>query len=77
MNNQQKVVLAIHGMDCQRCKSQVTNALEKTASVNSVSVNLHEKLARVQGENLDAAALIAVVEQLGYRAQAVSPETTL
>ncbi len=77
MNNQQKVVLAIRGMGCQGCKSQVTSALEKTAGVGNVSVSLQEELARVQGENLDAAALIAVVEQRGYRAQAVAPETTL
>lgn len=77
MNNQKKVVLAIHGMGCQGCKSQVTSALETTTGVSGVSVSLQEKLARVQGENLDAAALIAVVEQLGYRAQAVSTESTL
>lgn len=77
MNNQQNMVLAIQGMGCQGCKNQITSALETTTGVSGVSVSLQEKLARVQGENLDAAALIAVVEQLGYRAQAVSPETTL
>ena len=67
MNNQQTVVLAIEGMSCGGCESQVTKTLAKVADVSSVSVSLAEKTARVQGENLDVASLISAVEGAGFR----------
>ena len=67
MNNQQTVALAIEGMSCGGCESQVTKVLANTAGVSSVSVNLVEKMARVRGENLNIATLISAVEGAGFR----------
>lgn len=68
MNNQ-KVVLSVKGMSCAGCESQVAQALTKLEGVSSVSVSLQNQLAQVQGENLDAAALVSAVEQAGFQAQ--------
>lgn len=67
MNNQQTVALAIEGMSCGGCESQVTKVLANVANVSSVSVNLVEKMARVRGENLNIATLISAVEGAGFR----------
>lgn len=72
MNNQQNVVLEIEGMKCGGCESQVTKALVDVTDVSSVSVNLAEKIARVNGENLNIASLISAVENAGFRVKSAT-----
>lgn len=57
------------GMSCAGCESRGAQSLEKLAGVSSVSVNSHEKMARVRGENMDATALILAAPQAGFRAR--------
>ena len=71
INNQQTVVLAIEGVSCGGCESQVTRTLANVAGVASISVNLLEKIARVRGENLNVAALISAIESAGFRVKSV------
>ena len=75
MKTQQMVSLVVDGMKCGGCQSQVTQTLENVAGVESVAVDLQEKLATVRGEKLDAAALVAAVESAGFRAAGFRAQT--
>lgn len=61
--------LKIEGMTCHHCQAAVKKALEKVAGVRSAEVDLAHGTAKVDGA-ADIAALIAAVEDEGYRASA-------
>lgn len=61
--------LKIEGMTCHHCQAAVKKALEKVAGVRSADVDLAHGTAKVEGA-ADIAALIAAVEDEGYRASA-------
>jgi uncharacterized protein len=60
--------LTVQGMNCTHCSSSVERALTEQAGVVAVEVDLAGGRAVVRGNQLDAAALIAVVDALGFRA---------
>jgi Cu+-exporting ATPase len=59
---------AVHGMTCASCVARVEKALKKVPGVEDASVNLATEKATVRGGALDAAAVVAAVEQAGYEA---------
>ncbi|HSP31164.1 MAG TPA: heavy metal translocating P-type ATPase, partial [Halomonas sp.] len=59
--------LTINGMTCASCVKSVQKALERTAGVDTASVNFATHSAQVFG-TADAQALIAAVEAVGYSA---------
>jgi copper chaperone len=64
----QTLELDITGMTCDHCVNAVTNALKEVPGVADARVNLATKSAVVEGDNFDAKALIAAVEEEGYEA---------
>ncbi|MBT3318289.1 MAG: SO_0444 family Cu/Zn efflux transporter [Clostridia bacterium] len=58
--------LSIEGMSCEHCAKRVTQALENIGGVVSVSVDVKEGKAYVQGEDIDMAAMKQAVEDAGY-----------
>jgi copper chaperone len=62
------IELKITGMSCGACVSHVTGALEKVPGVRSAHVDFESQMARIEGEALDMAALVAAVEEEGYGA---------
>ncbi|MGI9037703.1 MAG: heavy-metal-associated domain-containing protein [Gemmatimonadota bacterium] len=67
------LTLEIEGMKCEGCASRVRAALHPVPGVRRVDVSLEEARARVIGDNeLDLDALMASVENAGYRARIVS-----
>jgi hypothetical protein len=64
----QTIELAIEGMNCSHCSDSVERTLKEQPGVARVAVQLDAGRARVHGENLDAAALAAAVDALGYSA---------
>lgn len=64
------IELTITGMTCDHCVNAVTGALKQVPGVKEAVVSLTQKSARVTGENLDPAKLIAAVEEEGYDAAA-------
>lgn len=60
------MVLNVEGMSCEHCSKRVREALEKVNGVESVSVDLKEGKAYVQGEDIDMAALEQAVQDAGY-----------
>jgi len=59
-----KKVIKIEGMHCSHCSARVEKALAEMGI--TVSVNLAEKYAEVEGESLDNAALRDAIEDLGF-----------
>jgi copper chaperone CopZ len=68
------IELKITGMSCGACVSHVTKALQNVAGVRAASVDLGSQIARVEGEDLDGAALVAAVEEEGYGAVQSAPQ---
>lgn len=64
----QNIELKISGMSCGACVSHVSRALQSVPGVQSAVVDLASETARVSGENLDVAALVAAVDEEGYNA---------
>ncbi len=60
------MVLEIEGMSCEHCVKRVKEAIEKIDGVTSVSVDLKEGKANVQGEVIDTQILKQAVEDAGY-----------
>jgi copper chaperone CopZ len=61
--------LKITGMTCSHCARSVRQALLEGKGVTDAKVDLAAGLAAVDGADLDADALCAVVRELGYEAE--------
>lgn len=60
------VTYRVPGMSCEHCRAAVTNELRSVAGVESVAVDLNEKLVSIRGGSLDDAALRAAIDEAGY-----------
>ncbi len=63
------IELNVTGMTCGHCKAAVEGALQKLDGVKTVSVNLEQGRAVIEGDHLEPNALIAAVADEGYSAQ--------
>ena len=71
-----KVQLKVEGMDCGGCVRAVQNVLSGVEHVQDVVVRLETGEATVTGgAGIDAARLVAVVEEAGYGASIGSVES--
>ena len=64
----ERIVLDVQGMNCGHCSKSVHSALDDMAGVSEVAVDLGAGRASIAGSGLDAAALVAAVNELGYKA---------
>lgn len=60
----------VDGMSCAHCKAAVSEEVERVAGVQAVDVDLETKLVRVAGEDVDAEAVVAAIDEAGYEAVA-------
>ena len=60
----------VAGMTCAHCKIAVTDEVSRVPGVTGVEVDLDSKLVRVRGTDVDAAAVVAAVDEAGYDAVA-------
>lgn len=60
------VTYRVPGMSCEHCRAAVMNELSSVAGVESIAVDLDEKLVTVRGGSLDDAALRAAIDEAGY-----------
>lgn len=58
----------VDGMTCGHCQAAVTAEVQGVAGVTAVDVDLATKLVRVDGTELDAAAVVAAIDEAGYDA---------
>jgi len=63
-----EITYTVPGMSCGHCESAVRGELQEVAGVESVSVDLDTKLVVVRGDRLDDQALLAAIDQAGYKA---------
>lgn len=69
----QKTRLALRGMRCAACVGSVEDALKKVSGVQSVSVNLGDRSASVEGD-VPVDALVMAVDEAGFKATPMSAE---
>ena len=65
---QTNLTYRVDGMSCDHCKVAVTGEVSQVAGVQSVDVDLGTKLVRVAGADVDAAAVVAAIDEAGYDA---------
>jgi copper chaperone len=63
-------IYVVAGMTCEHCRVAVTEEVTQVAGVTSVAVDLHTKLVRVEGTDVDQAAVLAAIDEAGYDAVA-------
>ncbi|TGD43976.1 copper-translocating P-type ATPase [Pseudotabrizicola sediminis] len=61
-----RIVLDVEGMTCASCVGRVERALRAVPGVKAASVNLATERAEIAGTDLDRAALVKAVEDVGY-----------
>lgn len=66
-------LLKIEGMSCGHCVMHVQSALEGVEGVKSAKVDLLERSAMVDGENLNDQTLRAAVADAGYKIVSIMP----
>jgi copper chaperone len=66
-------LLKIEGMSCGHCVMHVQSALEGVPGVKSAKVDLLERTAMVEGENLNDQTLRAAVSEAGYKVASIMP----
>lgn len=66
-------LLKIEGMTCGHCVMHVQSALEDVPGVKSAKVDLLERSAMVDGDNLNDQALRAAVTEAGYSVSSIMP----
>ena len=62
----QTITYRVPGMSCEHCRAAVTNELSSVAGVESVAVDLGEKLVTVRGGSLEDEALRTAIDEAGY-----------
>ncbi len=62
-----KMLFDVKGMTCDNCVQHVTKAVQELSGVKSVKVDLASNSAVVEGD-IDAAKVIAAIEEEGYEA---------
>jgi copper chaperone len=60
----------VPGMTCEHCRISVTQEVARVDGVAGVDVDLDTKLVQVRGSDVDAAAVVAAIDEAGYDAVA-------
>jgi copper chaperone CopZ len=56
----------VPGISCSHCAAAIRGEVESVAGVASVDVDLDTKTVTVSGASLDAAAIVAAIDEAGY-----------
>ncbi|MCB0475980.1 MAG: permease, partial [Flavobacteriaceae bacterium] len=62
------ITIKVEGMTCNHCKANVENNLKKLPFVKNAEVNLAEKTASVEGDQLEIDKIRETIDGLGYKA---------
>ena len=58
--------IIIEGMSCNHCIMAVKNALSELEGISKIEVDLENKRAIIEGENLEDEMLKEAIEEAGY-----------
>jgi copper chaperone len=64
----ERLTYRVDGMSCEHCRTAVTGEVSRVGGVRSVAVDLETKLVRVEGTDVDPAAVVAAIDEAGYDA---------
>ena len=62
------ITYTVAGMHCGHCRTAVQEEVGAVEGVQSVDVDLDQKLVTITGSNLDDAALRTAIDEAGYEA---------
>ena len=57
---------SVPGMSCEHCRTAITAEVSELAGVESVEIDLEDKLVVVRGDAVDDAAVRAAIDEAGY-----------
>ena len=60
------LTLRVPGVTCEHCRTAITKEVGTVAGVESVDVDLEQKVVTVRGRDLDDAAVRAAIDEAGY-----------
>jgi copper chaperone CopZ len=69
-SSEPQLTYLVAGMTCDHCTVAVTEEVTKVAGVTAIDVDLDTKLVQVHGSDVDAAAVVAAIDEAGYDAVA-------
>ena len=58
---------SVPDISCGHCRSAITREVSTVTGVESVEVDLKTKTVTVTGDRLDNAAVVAAIDEAGYR----------
>ena len=61
---------SVPGVSCAHCQRAIADEVSQLHGVESVDVDLDRKTVTVTGEPLDAAAIVAAIDEAGYEVAA-------
>jgi copper chaperone CopZ len=60
------ITYQVPGMHCAHCEAAIVRELQDVAGVETVHVDLEQKLVAVTGTGLDRERLVAAIDEAGY-----------
>jgi copper chaperone len=61
---------SVPGVSCAHCQRAIEGEVLQVHGVEAVEVDLDTKIVKVSGEPLDAAAIVAAIDEAGYEVAA-------
>jgi len=61
---------SVPGVSCAHCRRAIEDEVSQVHGVDAVDVDLDTKTVTVSGEPLDAAAIVAAIDEAGYEVAA-------
>ncbi|MBI3956901.1 MAG: copper-translocating P-type ATPase [Candidatus Kerfeldbacteria bacterium] len=65
--------LKVNGMHCRSCETLVSETLKELPGVNAVAVSYDSGSCTVDGSNVQPQPILKAIEELGYRAELLTP----
>lgn len=62
----ENLILSVPGVSCEHCRTAISNEVGTVAGVESVDVDLEQKVVTVRGVALDDSAVRAAIDEAGY-----------
>ena len=62
----ENLILSVPGVSCEHCRTAITTEVGLVTGVESVDVDLEQKVVTVRGVALDDGAVRAAIDEAGY-----------
>jgi copper chaperone len=62
----ENLILSVPGVTCEHCRTAITKEVGMVTGVESVDVDLEQKVVTVRGLDLDDGAVRAAIDEAGY-----------